>query len=135
MVKRRMAKSDRMFYKIDRERLWEEQNRRCYHCKEYINRDEITMDHLTPISKLGGQHSVKNCVASCLPCNQHKADNEEWDVSMRLEEMSWIERSVYEFGKRMDERVRRFAWRMDMSPKGSYNKWLRYHQKRGEYLD
>ncbi|MGH3382471.1 MAG: HNH endonuclease, partial [Actinoallomurus sp.] len=39
------------------------------------------IDHVIPRSR-GGKHLWENCVASCMPCNHHKADK-------LLEELGW----------------------------------------------
>jgi 5-methylcytosine-specific restriction protein A len=44
----------------------------CYHCKQKFKIEDLTMDHLLPISR-GGKSVKKNCVPSCKPCNTAKA--------------------------------------------------------------
>ena len=43
----------------------------CYHCEQIIPREELTMDHLIPISR-GGKSNKKNLVVSCKRCNSLK---------------------------------------------------------------
>lgn len=43
----------------------------CYHCEKKFSRDELTMDHLIPISR-GGRSTKKNIVVCCKECNSHK---------------------------------------------------------------
>lgn len=43
----------------------------CYHCEKKIARDNLTMDHLIPISR-GGRSTKKNIVVSCKECNSLK---------------------------------------------------------------
>jgi len=44
---------------------------KCYWCKKRLKPDEITMDHVIPLSK-GGHHSKENLVLACLSCNSTK---------------------------------------------------------------
>lgn len=44
---------------------------RCVYCGEHTKR--LTMDHVIPISK-GGEHTARNIVPACGPCNTRKND-------------------------------------------------------------
>ena len=46
---------------------------RCFFCKRALAIPEITIDHYIPQSK-GGSWDLENLRASCLPCNNDKAD-------------------------------------------------------------
>lgn len=43
----------------------------CYHCGQKFLREELTMDHLIPLSR-GGKSTKKNIVVSCKGCNSLK---------------------------------------------------------------
>jgi 5-methylcytosine-specific restriction protein A len=43
----------------------------CYHCEKKFSREQLTMDHLIPLSR-GGRSTKKNIVVSCKECNSHK---------------------------------------------------------------
>ena len=43
----------------------------CYYCKEEFPKEDLTMDHLTPISR-GGRTTKKNVVVCCKDCNSKK---------------------------------------------------------------
>jgi 5-methylcytosine-specific restriction protein A len=43
----------------------------CYHCEGKFAREELTMDHLIPLSR-GGKSNKKNIVVSCKQCNSLK---------------------------------------------------------------
>lgn len=43
----------------------------CYHCEQKFPREELTMDHLIPVSR-GGRSTKKNVVVSCKGCNSLK---------------------------------------------------------------
>lgn len=58
---------------------------RCFYCKKDLSAgfrfdgrmifDKVSIDHLTPISK-GGGNTIDNMVLACPACNQDKADIE-----------------------------------------------------------
>lgn len=43
----------------------------CYHCEQKFKKEDLTMDHLIPISR-GGKTSKHNVVVACKPCNTSK---------------------------------------------------------------
>ena len=43
----------------------------CYHCEQRFPREQLTMDHLIPLSR-GGRSTKKNIVVSCKQCNSLK---------------------------------------------------------------
>ncbi|MDD2367258.1 MAG: HNH endonuclease [Desulfuromonadaceae bacterium] len=58
---------------LRRSRWW--QNRLalgvCHFCREHFAPDELTMDHLVPVSR-GGKASRNNVVTACKECNSRK---------------------------------------------------------------
>jgi len=52
---------------------WQDQLNRgiCHYCHEKFNADEITMDHVLPISR-GGKSTKGNIVPCCKECNSEK---------------------------------------------------------------
>lgn len=129
--KRYITDADRMFYQLDREKMWLEQGKKCYHCKRIMSRDELTFDHMIPLSKLRRLHSVANCVVACERCNGDKADKdnyvpEDWELQL-------------EAGlKRLETTTRKGIYRIAMyvgmeESKGSFSKWERYWEKRGRF--
>lgn len=54
----------------------------CYHCEQKFSRDQLTMDHLIPVSR-GGRSTKKNIVVSCKECNSHKKNLTVADIRMR----------------------------------------------------
>ncbi len=54
----------------------------CYHCEQKFSRDELTMDHLIPLSR-GGTSSKKNIVVACKPCNSLKKNLTVADLRLR----------------------------------------------------
>lgn len=47
----------------------------CQYCSIRFPRQELTLDHVLPISK-GGRTNWENIVAACGPCNHRKGNNE-----------------------------------------------------------
>ena len=43
----------------------------CHYCGENVGRDELTMDHVVPLSR-GGRSTKGNLVAACKACNNKK---------------------------------------------------------------
>ena len=43
----------------------------CYYCRKQFSREELTMDHIVPVSR-GGRSNRGNIVASCKQCNNAK---------------------------------------------------------------
>ncbi|EKD26466.1 MAG: putative endonuclease protein [uncultured bacterium] len=43
----------------------------CYYCKQSFSKEELTMDHIIPVSR-GGKSSKGNCVTCCKKCNNEK---------------------------------------------------------------
>lgn len=68
-IKREREKSR----ELRKSRWW--QNRlalgRCHYCGEQFPPDELTMDHLVPVSR-GGKASRNNVVPACKECNNRK---------------------------------------------------------------
>ncbi|SPD75762.1 HNH endonuclease domain protein [uncultured Desulfobacterium sp.] len=56
----------------------------CYYCNAKVGRDQLTMDHLLPISR-GGKSKKGNVVAACKECNNKKKYllPVEWDEYLR----------------------------------------------------
>ena len=68
-VKRERAKAREMRHSS----WWRQQVGKgvCYHCEKKFAREELTMDHLIPLSR-GGRSTKKNIVVSCKQCNSLK---------------------------------------------------------------
>lgn len=59
--------------KFNRSALIKRDKKTCQYCGEKLFLNQITIDHIVPLSK-GGTDSFNNCVIACKPCNYHKAD-------------------------------------------------------------
>src|SRR4051794_4135278 len=54
----------------------------CYFCGGKFPRDELTMEHLMPVSR-GGKSSKKNIVVSCKQCNSLKKNLTVAEIRLR----------------------------------------------------
>ena len=45
----------------------------CYYCKREVGREQLTMDHVVPLSR-GGKSKKGNIVPACKECNNKKKD-------------------------------------------------------------
>ena len=46
-------------------------NCKCYYCDKDLEKSEVTMDHVVPVSK-GGKSTKNNVVPCCKECNNQK---------------------------------------------------------------
>ena len=46
----------------------------CSQCLKLLNRDEMEVDHIFPVSKILAPNRVINCVAICSSCNKKKSN-------------------------------------------------------------
>ena len=82
-IKREREKSR----ELRRSRWW--QNRLalgiCHYCRRTFSADELTMDHLVPVSR-GGKASRNNVVPACKECNSRKKYllPIEWDEYLKM---------------------------------------------------
>lgn len=53
----------------------------CQYCGKESH--QLTLDHVVPRHQ-GGEHSWKNVVAACVPCNRHKAGRTPKQAGMKL---------------------------------------------------
>jgi 5-methylcytosine-specific restriction protein A len=58
---------------LKRSRWWQNliQQTVCYYCRTPIRREQVTMDHVVPISR-GGKSTAGNIVPACKDCNEQK---------------------------------------------------------------
>lgn len=55
----------------------------CQYCGERFDNGKLTLDHVTPSSR-GGGDTWENLVAACYPCNHRKANNTPEEAEMPL---------------------------------------------------
>lgn len=55
------------------------QSASCYYCNCKLLPEEVTMDHVVPISR-GGRSTQGNVVPCCKPCNSHKKNKTAVDL-------------------------------------------------------
>lgn len=63
----------------------------CYICGQDLALDEVTLDHLIPISR-GGAHAAENLAVCCQPCNSRKRDRLPEDMPRAMADK--VERKI-----------------------------------------
>jgi hypothetical protein len=126
-----ITEADRVFFKLDREEIWKKQNKRCHYCSRVLKKEDITLDHVIPLSKVKRLHYVKNCVVSCSNCNSRKNDNltlvlELWEIELQ-KGLQKLEKRT----RQAEYRIIRYSGCEDH--KGSFSKWERYWEKQGRF--
>ncbi len=68
---------------LKKTKWWENKIKKgqCYHCENFYQKDDLSMDHLVPLSK-GGKSHKKNLVVACKKCNFEKKNKDL--VALRL---------------------------------------------------
>lgn len=56
---------------------------KCQYCGKLLNGHTATCDHVLPVSR-GGKNVWRNCVLSCKPCNNEKAQKTPAEAGMTL---------------------------------------------------
>lgn len=59
------------------------QNAVCAYCLKKIDPEDVTMDHIVPVSQ-GGKSIKSNINVSCKSCNTKKKDELVWDFSVEV---------------------------------------------------
>ena len=60
--------------KNKKNQLLQKYESRCFWCGDHFSLEELTLDHLDPISK-GGSNSLENLRLACLPCNHSRGNS------------------------------------------------------------
>jgi hypothetical protein len=55
-----------------RRAIYEREGGKCFYCRERVRPKDIILEHTTPVAD-GGDHSYRNVVLSCFPCNSSKS--------------------------------------------------------------
>lgn len=66
-----------------RRNVYRRDNYRCVYCGVDAPQAKLTIDHVIPRAR-GGGNSWENCVTACMGCNSHKADRLPQDIGYRL---------------------------------------------------
>lgn len=76
--------------------------RKCYYCNNMLNEEDVTLDHLYPVST-GGISIPENLRISCNDCNTHKGDLTEMEYMKYLEiEKNGEKKETRKFRKRKE---------------------------------
>ncbi|MGX8701387.1 HNH endonuclease [Caproiciproducens sp.] len=74
--KRKQACKDQLEYLIAKKKIIKSNPHVCHYCKRNLSKNEITIDHLVPLSR-GGASVESNLVICCPECNHEKNDMTE----------------------------------------------------------
>ena len=75
----------------------------CQYCTRGFPTEDLTLDHVIPRGQ-GGQTTWENVVASCIACNQRKANRTPAQAGMVLRRAPVRPRHIIEVKVRMDDR-------------------------------
>lgn len=76
-------KVPRQEVKFSRANIYLRDHNRCQYCGKRFTASELSLDHVTPISR-GGRSSWENVVCACLPCNVRKGNKLLSECEMEL---------------------------------------------------
>ena len=68
---------------LTRKAIFERDNNTCQYCGRKMRREKLTIDHIVPRSR-GGGDSWSNLVLACLECNARKRNKTPDEVGMKL---------------------------------------------------
>ena len=66
-----------------RAKIFERDNYTCQYCGKHLEKDELTLDHVFPKSRMGPD-IWENLVTCCKECNQKKANRTPKEAHMKL---------------------------------------------------
>ena len=69
--------------RFSRRNIFERDKNTCQYCHEIFSKSDLTIDHVVPRSK-GGGDSWENLVLACVRCNVHKANRTPDEAGMPL---------------------------------------------------
>lgn len=69
--------------KFSRHNIYVRDGNRCQYCGRRFPTSELSLDHVTPLSR-GGHTSWENIVCACLPCNVRKGNRLPEEAGMKL---------------------------------------------------
>lgn len=68
-----MSKRHQEWKKKRKKDLGARQNWLCFYCRRQLSKATLTIDHIIPKSKGGGNH-IDNMVGACFPCNNQRGN-------------------------------------------------------------
>ena len=69
--------------KLNRRNIYARDSNRCQYCGKHFATRELTIDHVVPRVQ-GGEHTWKNLVCACVPCNTRKGGRTPSQAHMKL---------------------------------------------------
>jgi 5-methylcytosine-specific restriction endonuclease McrA len=88
--------------RFSRDNIFERDNNTCQYCGRHLTKPNLTLDHIVPQSR-GGGDTWENLAVACVPCNVRKGNRTPSEANMNLlrkpSKPSWMPN----FGKRVPE--------------------------------
>lgn len=73
-----------------KQRIYWRDGGRCVYCDRVVAFKDVTMDHVTPLTKRGSNRSKENIVTSCKLCNKRKGSLELETLDDLSPEALWM---------------------------------------------
>lgn len=83
LLKMIKIREGRFAVKFSRANIFARDKYRCQYCGHRFSTEELTFDHVVPISK-GGRKAWENIVTACIRCNNRKSGRTPPEARMRL---------------------------------------------------
>lgn len=78
---------------VTKDRIFHRDNGKCAYCGKLVERRDMTIDHIIPVSK-GGRSEWKNVVLACQSCNTHKGSKSLSEARMKILVSPYAPKSV-----------------------------------------
>jgi len=63
--------------------IYQRDDYRCQYCLKHFKKEELSLDHIIPRSRSGG-NTWENCVTACVRCNNKKANRTPREAGLKL---------------------------------------------------
>lgn len=73
-----------------RQRIYWRDDGKCAYCGNSVPFKDVTLDHITPLTKRGQNRSKENLTVSCKPCNKAKGPLELQSLDDLSPEALWV---------------------------------------------
>ncbi len=101
--------------RFSRHSIFERDNHTCQYCGRRLPKSQLTIDHVVPQSRNGGD-TWENLAVACVPCNVKKGNRTPEEAGMRLIRRPFKPSWIPNFGKRLPQQQLE-AWHRFVDPK------------------